>query len=185
MTRRYWTTTDLRKLQTLYPNMENVEVGAALGRSWSAVQNLAGKLGLRKSPEFLAKHCRFQNGHATWNAGKPWSPPASRATQFKTGHRGARQKPVGAERMERDSLMVKIAEPDVWKPKARVIWEQHFGVIQAGAVVRLKDGNKENCAPGNLLLISRQENARLNAVNRKPRRRLTSWVQPLRHGASA
>src|SRR5687767_5586018 len=104
--RRYWTTLGVRALKAMYPTTPNKELGARFGRSPKAIALLALKLGLRKSPEFIAAWCRYRRGHKTWNAGKPWSPQGSRATQFKKGQRGARQKPVGTERVERDGVMV-------------------------------------------------------------------------------
>lgn len=182
--RRYWTTREVRELGALYPITSNRELGSRLGRAPKAVALMALKLGLRKSPQFMAQHCRFQKGRATWNAGKPWSPDGSRATQFKKGHRGARQKPVGAERHDRDGIMIKVAEPGVWMPKPRLVWEQHFGPIPAGALVRLKDGNPDNCAQKNLQLVTRAELIRLNWKPRGPARRPTCWTAPLLRPAS-
>jgi hypothetical protein len=181
---RYWTTHEILKLRELYPDTETAAIGKALGRTELAVGLMAFKLGLRKSPAFMAAHCRYQHGHATWNAGMNWNPPGSRATQFKKGQRNIRYRPVGVERMERGRLMVKVAEPNVWKAKARIVWEENFGPIPAGMIVRLKDADIANCAPGNLTLITRAENARLNCRIRKPKRkRIVHWVKPLRINA--
>jgi len=132
MKRRYWTTLEVRALRALYSTTTNKELGARFDRVPKAIALLAFKLGLRKSPAHIAAHCRYQQGHATWNKGKPWSPPGSQVTRFKKWHRGARQRPVGTERVERDGVMVKVAEPRVWRPKARVVWERHFGEIPTG-----------------------------------------------------
>ena len=177
--RRYWTTVEIRRLREVYPNAENGAIGAQFGRTWSAIQNMANKLGLSKSAQFLAgPYCRFQAGHKTWNAGKHWSPIGSRKTQFKKGQRGARQRPVGAERVCRDGVEVKIAEPNVWCSKARIVWEKHNGPIPAGAIVRLKDGDWSNCKPANLLLITRAVHARMNYRPRKPKAP-PRWILPL------
>lgn len=186
MTRCYWTTVEIRRLRELYPNMENGALGALLGRSWSAVQNMAVKLGLKKSAAFLASPvCRWVKGNRPWNDGKKGWQAGGRAqlTKFKKGHRGARQRPVGAERVERDGVMVKVAEPRVWKPKARLVWEHNFGEIPAGAIVRLKDGNKLNCAPENLMLVGRDAHVLLNWKPRGPVRRPITWTAPLRMAA--
>lgn len=183
--RRYWTTAEIRQLRELYTDMDNETLANALDRSLSSVQNLACKLGLRKSAAFIAgPYCRFQRGHATWNAGKSWNPPGSHATQFKRGHYGARQRPVGSERRTRDGIEIKIAEPSVWISKPRYVWEQHFGSIPVGTIIRLKDRNPENCAPENLQLITRTENMRLNYRPRRPRKSPV-WTAPLFAEASA
>lgn len=181
--RRYWTTTEVRELSRLYPGMENAAIGKIIGRSRSAVQQMAGKLGLAKSAEFLAgPHCRWQSGNRSWNTGmKGWQAGGrARLTQFKKGHRDGRYKPVGFERRERDGWSVKVAEPDVWVTKPRYVWERHFGQIPAGAVVRLKDGNPDNCAPDNLRLVTRAEHLRLNWKPRGPVRKAITWTAPLR-----
>jgi hypothetical protein len=178
--RRFWTTTELRDMRALYSSTANAELAERFGRAPKAICLMAHKLGLRKSPEYISRYCRFQKRRAAWNKGRPWNPEGSRATQFKKGERGRRQRPVGTERMERDGLMVKVAEPAVWMPKARLVWEQHFGPVPAGMIVRLKDGNRANCSPENLMAVTRQENARLNAAKRKRRRRQGAlWMRPL------
>lgn len=180
--RCYWTTVEVREFRQLYQSTTNADLGAQLGRSWSAIKNMAHKLGLRKSAAFVQDHCRWTVGIAPWNKGKKGWQAGGKAhlTKFKKGHRGARQRPVGAERMERDAIMVKVAEPGVWKPKARVVWEQNYGPIPAGAIVRLRDGNQENCAPANLQLVTRGEHVVLNWKPRGPARRPTTWTAPLR-----
>lgn len=184
MTRRYWTTAEVRTMREIYSDTPNSEIGARLGRTTSAILQQALKLGLRKSPAFLlGPHCRLQPGHATWNKGKPHNPPGSAAARFKKGHRGARQKPIGAIRRERDALMVKIAEPRVWVPLARFVWEKTFGPIPAGAIVRLIDGNPENCEPANLRLVTRAEHIRLNWKPRGPAKKPIRWTAPLRMAA--
>lgn len=183
MTRRYWTTAEVRTLRSLYPDTTNAVIGEELRRSRSAVNQMAIKLRLKKSPAFIALHARFPAGLVPWNKGmKGWN-AGGRAdlTKFRRGHRGARQKPVGTERMERDGLMVKVAEPNVWKPKARVVWEKHFGPIPQGCVVRLKDGDRYNCSPENLLLLSRRDHVLLNYRPRRPRRIV--WIAPLQRAA--
>ena len=164
-------------MRELYPHTANAELARRFGRSAKAVALFAKKLRLRKSYDFLASRCRFLHGHQTWNKGKPWSPQGSAATRFKKGHRGARQRPVGFERIERDGIVVKVAEPSVWIPRPRLAWEKHFGRIPERMIVRLRDGDKFNTSPDNLMLVSRAENARLNAAIRRPRKRRTSAWQ--------
>lgn len=180
--RRYWTTLEVRAMRALYSTTTNKELGARLGRSPKAIGLMALKLGLRKSPAFIAAHCRYQHGHASWNKGKTWSPAGSRRTRFKKGHRGGRYRPVGYERVERDGVMVKVGEPRIWKPKARLVWEKHFGEIPAGAIVRLKDGNKLNFATENLMLVRRADHMRLNYRPKRPKP-MPAWVVPLKMAA--
>ena len=184
--RKYWTTLEVRLLRAIYPNTSNPEIGRRLGRTDSAVMIMALKLGLRKSPAFMASAAvRWQRGNRPWNAGrKGWQAGGrARLTKFKKGHRGARQKPVGSVRRERDGMMIKVAEPRLWVPLARYVWEQNFGKISAGGIVRLKDRNPENCAPENLQLVTRAEHVRLNWKPRGPVRKPICWTAPLRMAA--
>jgi hypothetical protein len=50
-----WTGAEIRRLEELYPDHENLEVARQLRRSVASVANKANQLGLRKSPELLAR----------------------------------------------------------------------------------------------------------------------------------
>lgn len=179
--RKYWTTVEIIRLREIYPNRDNSEVGMVLGRTWSAVQNMAVKLGLHKSQAFMSSPvCRFQRGMKPWNKGKHYvAGGRSVETRFKKGHKGPRQRRVGVERRTRDGIEVKIAQPNVWMSKARVVWEKHYGPIPEGAIVRLKDGNWKRCKPENLMLITRAEHARLNYRPKRPKP-APAWLIGLR-----
>lgn len=180
--RRFWTIPTMREFRVMYPNTSNAALAAHFGRSLSGIKNMAAKLGVHKTAEARAKTRHLNAG---WNRGMHYRPKGSEATQFKKGHRGPRQRPVGAERTTRDGIEVKVAEPSVWQPKTRVVWEKHFGQIPAGAVVRLIDGNQRNVTPGNLRLLTRAEHIRLNWKPRRPRRKPTSWAAPIAIGHRA
>lgn len=174
--RRYWTTVELRHFRELYPYACMRELCQEFRRSRSAIKMMAVKLGLKKSPLY-ARVC-FPEGHRPWNAGrKGWQAGGrARLTQFKKGHRGARQRPVGSERETRDGIEIKVAEPNVWIAKARFVWEQAFGPIPKGYLVRLRN-------PGlpvveNLMLVTRQEHVRLNWKPRGPKP-LAPWLRQL------
>jgi hypothetical protein len=166
----------------MYAMATMTELTLAFGRTKAAIKMAAVKHCLSKSPALVAEKCRFQKGHATWNAGKPWSPSGSRATWFKRGQRGARQRPIGSERNTRDGIEVKVAEPGTWVAKARVIWERRNGPIPNGSIIRLLDGSKDNFSAGNLLCITRAKNMRLNYRPRRPKQR-SQWLMPLQQRA--
>ena len=54
-------------------------------------------------------------------------------------------------------VFVKIAEPDVWKPKHLVLWEAANGPVPKKHCIIFADGNKQNFDPDNLLLVSMAE----------------------------
>lgn len=104
---------------------------------------------------------RFEPGHVPFNKGKStggWEP-----TQFKKGHRPHNYKPVGAERVNGDDYVdVKIADPNKWKGKHILIWEEYHGPVPRGHAVIFGDGNRRNFDPDNLILVSRAQLAILN-----------------------
>ena len=75
-------------------------------------------------------------------------------------------KPVGSERINIEGYTeVKVANPNKWRLKHRVIWEQHNGEIPKGCAIIFADGDKSNLDIDNLLLVSRQQLLVLNRNN--------------------
>lgn len=169
---------EIARFRASYATATIQELMRDFGRSRSAIDNMAVKLRLHKSPQLIATHARWTNGHEPWNKGMRWNPEGSKRTQFRKGHRGSRTKPVGAERETRDGVEIKVAEPRRWIAKARYVWEQHHGPVPAGMIVRLKDGDHYNFALGNLILVTRAENARMNYRPRKPKP-IPQWIRAI------
>ena len=105
---------------------------------------------------------------------KPGSIPANKGTKgltgansgsFKKGHRPKNWMSVGAERVNGDGYLdIKVAEPNVWRAKHRLIWEAEHGPIPKGMILTFIDSNKLHCELSNLELISRQEHVRRNKL---------------------
>jgi hypothetical protein len=173
MKRRYWTDSEQRKLRSVYADMDNESIGNILNRSWSAIQNMANKLRLSKSDEFMSgPKCRLQKGSKPWNLGVTGYMGANR-TSFKKGHKPQTWRPVGSERTNPDgTLERKVSDTGSkqdWKPVKDLVYVEHFGQIPKGKFVVHKDRNRANFAPANLALVSRAENMRLNTVHRYPK----------------
>lgn len=100
----------------------------------------------------------FPKGNIPANKGKKLSPETyalCKATMFKKGNIPQSWRPVGSERIAKDGYIeIKVAEPNKWKPKQRVVWEQHHGEIPKGMKVIFADGNKLNISIDNLRLVS-------------------------------
>lgn len=115
---------------------------------------------------------RFPKGHTPANKGKTWdelnipkeSQESSRRTCFKKGNAPHNRVPVGTEQMKCDGYVwCKIAEPDKWRQKHILLYEQHHGItISKGMLVTFLDGNRENFSIDNLTLISMSINQYLN-----------------------
>ena len=109
---------------------------------------------------------RFEKGNIPFNKGKKGiCPKGCEKTWFKKGQAPINHKPVGSERIDRDGyILIKVAEPSVWKLKHRVIWEKANGPIPKNYTVIFLDGDKSNTDINNLALVSRSE---LLIVNQK------------------
>lgn len=67
-------------------------------------------------------------------------------------------KPIGTERIDKErTVMVKVAQPNVWKPKAQVVMEYDPKESQAIFL----DGNSLNVTPENIVVVSKKVHARL------------------------
>ncbi len=60
--------------------------------------------------------------------------------------------PIGTERDHCGYIKVKIAEPNVWKFKHQLLWEEAHGPIPEGHIVYFIDGDRSNCRLANLRL---------------------------------
>lgn len=112
---------------------------------------------------------RFKKGQRSWNKGRKLSPEqykAASGTMFKKGNLPHNTCKIGTEILRDDGyIKVKVAEPNVWKLKHRLVYEQHYGVKlgQNDAIIFL-DGNRQNCDIDNLLRLKRGELIRYNKV---------------------
>ena len=108
---------------------------------------------------------QFQKGHVSHNKGKKQSEymtkeaiERTKATRFKKGNRPSSYRPVGSERITKDGYIeVKVADPNKWETKNKIVYKQHFGDIPKGYKVIYADGNKLNNDINNLILVSNSE----------------------------
>lgn len=107
---------------------------------------------------------RFEKGHVPWTAGKKGLMiPGSEKGWFRKGTVPYNRVPVGTEVMTTDGyLKVKIAEPNVWRHKHVMVWEEHNGRVPEGCCITFKDGDHRNCGIGNLMCVTRVEHSVLN-----------------------
>lgn len=163
-----WDPQKTGRLKELYPRMKNSEIAAILGVSESSVAGYAFKLGLVKDPEWKrqqAMKTAFKKGHVPPNKGKKWDEylskekqELSRRTCFKKGDVPKNHKPLGYERVTVDGYReIKVAEPNVFIGKHRLLYEQHYGPIPEGMNIVFIDGNKENITIENLRMESKAE----------------------------
>lgn len=165
---RVWTPYKKEKLIALYPDHTNLEIASILDSTEGAVGGMAFKLKLKKSAKFLFDHSSkgfFPKGHKPMNKGRKQKEYMSdaqiektKATRFKKGNIPGNHKSVGYERITKDGYIeVKIAEPNKFQQKHRLVWIEHNGNIPPGYNIQFKDGNRQNVSIDNLYMISRSE----------------------------
>lgn len=181
---RQWTEDEIRVIQEMYPDHFASEIAKVLGRSESMIYNQARKLGLKSSREKIVRAAkmtamnpnsiaaRFKKGHVSHNKGKKIDAELYAkisGTMFKKGNIPANHKPVGSERLNVDGYVeVKIAEPNKWRGKHRVIWEKAHGEVPEGYSVSFKNGNRQDFSLDNLVLVSRSDLMHQNSLHRYP-----------------
>lgn len=133
-----WTKEQVSLLCKLYHNHTNAEISLIVGHTSEAVRYKAKTLGLKKDNEWLLSKCS--------------------KTTFKKGNIPANKVEIGHERKDVDGYwLVKVAEPNVFKHKHRVLWEQHYGPIPKGSVVSFIDGNPDNICIENLRMETKKD----------------------------
>ena len=158
--------------------------------SKTTITGIVQRLGLHKTREWIAERARlrssdpnhggratrFQVGGVSPNKGRKieeWMSPEgivnSSKTRFKKGRPSQNIKPVGSERVNVDGYIeVKIAEPNKWRQKQRVVWEAAHGPVPADSIVSFIDGNKQNCELSNLRVMTRADNLRRTSLHNYP-----------------
>lgn len=157
-----WSEEEDRTLRSLYSDHTIEQIMPFLsGRTSSAILARAYVLKLKKDPVWKRQRSEigmFKKGHVPVNKGKTWdemmSPEGqnrSRQTWFKKGLTPHNKVPIGHERRTRGGyILVKVAEPNVFKQKHRILWEQHHGPIPKGFDICFIDGNPDNLTIENL-----------------------------------
>ncbi len=172
-----WTDEQEQYLIANYATTSNTDLAKKLGKNNAdRVMAKAFRLGLKKSSEFLSeqrkttsKNGQFKKGMIPHNKGKKLS-DATKAklakTMFKSGNRPHNALPVCAESEDKDGyLMVKIAEPNVWRYKHHIAFGEP---VPKGHKVIFIDGNKRNFELSNLRVVSNAEMMKMNTMLRFP-----------------
>lgn len=176
MNGRLWTKEEDEKLRELYPDKYASELVEVFGRSVSAIHGRANLLGIKSTPEKIMRTGReaamtegsrlhqFKKGSIPMNKGQKMSAEVyarCSATMFKKGNTPKNHRPVGSERVTRDGYVeVKVAEPNKWKLKHRLIWEEANGKIPKGYNIQFRNGDSLDLRIENLYIIDRKSQMR-------------------------
>lgn len=124
----------------------------------AAMSNLKTRLGIRSG----LVGGQFEKGMTSHNKGKKWDDFMSKESQlrslqtcFKKGNIPKDHKPVGTECLRGDGhIWVKVAEPNKWREKKKIVYEQAYGEIPKGHKLIFLDGNYQNIVPENLAIVT-------------------------------
>lgn len=137
------------------------DIAKALKTTERRVCNFIQHSGLRLSKvEFERRKSigQFRKEHLSWNKGLRGYMGANR-TSFKKGNLPVNTLYDGAITIRKDKLgtsykWIRIAKAK-WKELHRYLWEQKYGKVPKGFVLRFKDGDTMNVVLSNIELISR------------------------------
>ncbi len=187
--RRMWSPQMEAELVRLYPSLSAPDIASRMGLQTKQIQYKAHKLGLKKSPEWIAERARramadpshpahqtrFRRGNVPANKGKP-HPAKGRSieTQFRAGNRPHSWHPIGYTRISKDGYRQrKTADTGVTRRDYvglhHLVWRMHGGTIPASHALCFIDGDPENLDINNLELVSRAELMARNTVHRLPK----------------
>ena len=134
------------------------------------------EFGTEKTPQAIDRACArkgwftgrtgyFKKGEKPWNAGTKGVCKKNKGS-FSKGIRPWNWRPIGSERVDNHDgyVLVKVAEPKVWRQKHVVVWESVYGKVKKGHIVRFRDNNKLNCAIENLEEVTRGVHLYLNKI---------------------
>ena len=103
---------------------------------------------------------RFEKGQESRNKGIPMTAEVyekAKATMFKPGHTPKNTVPVGTETIRADGYVrVKVAEPNVWRMKHIMVWEEANGPVPKKMCITTRDGDRTNTDLSNLRLVERK-----------------------------
>ena len=114
---------------------------------------------------------RFEKGHVPYTKGKTWdeymSPEGiagSSRTTFKKGHLPENTEPVGTVKLRPSMNMYfeKVEEPNVWRPKHLVEWEEHNGPVPDDCIICFADKDTANWHIDNLIKVKTDVHAYRN-----------------------
>ncbi|MCE5221875.1 MAG: HNH endonuclease [Clostridium sp.] len=160
-----WNEEEKKYLKEITPGHHYKEIQELMNKKFNLEFNLnqiKGAIARYKLNTGLTGH--FPKGHKPFNKGiKGLCFNGCEKTQFKKGNIPQNYRPIGSERINVDGyLEIKVADPNKWRLKQQVVWEEVNGEIPKGKVVIFGDGNKNNFNIDNLILVSRKQLLTLN-----------------------
>lgn len=158
--RHKWTEEEIEYLREIVPGRGYDETVAMFNEHFGLELTKAQIYGMIRKYKIRSGYNSgtFKKGSIPHNKGKKnwWGVPEK---CFKPGSISWKRRPIGDERLRKqDGLIeVKVAQPEKWKLKHRLLYEQAHGKIKDTEYVIFADGNKLNFDLDNLVLLTRAE----------------------------
>lgn len=184
---RKYTDAQLDEIRQRYPHEKTQVIADSMSIAVASIYNLAYKLGLKKSEEYLLtpgcgrllKGTRngiageFKKGHVPFNKGLKMPDSVYdkvKGTMFTKGHVPANVKPIGylsvrPDTSGREYIYIKIKD-SVWELYHRYLWEQEHGEIPNKMKIVFINGNSLDCKLENMKLMTYQEAMLMNTIHR-------------------
>ncbi|MGZ5444595.1 MAG: HNH endonuclease signature motif containing protein [Thermoanaerobaculia bacterium] len=187
--KRLWSKADDALLRQRYPHESTQHLAAELLRTVSATLGRAGKLGLKKTPEYCASLAaasrlseagapfRFPKGNVPANKGtrRPgWAPGRMAETQFKKGQPPLNYMPVDSTRVIDGYLYRKVSDTRNvpwtrnWALEHVRVWEAANGPLPPGHAIAFRNGDRTDIRLDNLECITRRELMARNSIHNLP-----------------
>lgn len=192
-----WTDEQIFWFIVVYPHAPTEHVARMLGRTVPSCYQLAGRLGLKKTAEYLATFrpgwldgvrggsTRFQKGHVPANKGlrRPgWARGRMAETQFKKGRPASEAhnyRPIGSLRVSKDGYLERKVTDDPaifparrWVAVHRLVWEAAHGPIPPRHVICFLPGRhiavEAEITPDRLQMVSQKDLMRRNSRHNLP-----------------
>lgn len=162
-----WSDEEKTYLRKITPGRHHAEITELMNKKFDREFTIGQIKGAIKRYKLLTGFTgRFEKGHVPYNQGKKGiCAKGCEKTWFKKGNIPHNKKPIGAEVINSDGYtMVKVAEPNVWKFKHRLIWEKANGPIPKNHNVIFIDQDRGNLSLDNLALLSHSDMVLFNKL---------------------
>lgn len=163
----FYTTKEIEYLREISPGRSNEKITEMFNKRFDLDQSKKAISAIRKKYKISTGLTgQFEKGSIPWNKGIKGLQIGGKETQFKKGNIPKKYRPVGSERINADGYIeIKIADPNKWRAKHIVIWEEKNGPLPKGHAILFGDADKSNIDINNLILVTRAELLVMNRNN--------------------
>ena len=154
-----YTDEHIEYIKKIAPNRTNEEIARLFSKKYFAIttEKMRSLKKRYKIYAFGRIPYRWEKGATPFNKGLRGVNGFSK-TRFKKGQVPHNTQEIGSERIIKDGYTeVKIAHPNVWELKQRLIWQKANGDIPKGNVIIFLDNNRQNLDINNLSMVTRRE----------------------------